>query len=310
MHKLWNDSNIKDSLKSETDKIIAHLHGGFIPEFFHLQATLKRLHIPFVVTPHGNYNLKSIENRALKKRTYFNLFEKQMIKNSKIVHCLGKSEKNALDTILPKTNAVVIPNGFSNKEIKFEKMEIEVPNVPIFGFCGRMDKKMKGLDLLLQGFAKFIHQDGNSAKLWLIGGGYQIAELKQMASDLDILNDVVFFGPRYNDEKLNILNACTAFYHPSRYEGIPMSILEAAALGLPCIVSDATNMAEYIKENNAGLILEPNNIVQIYYSMSEVSKWFYDKAKLNRVGINAQMMVEKTFNWESIAGKLVEAYAA
>jgi len=310
VHKLWNDTKIRDTLKQENDAIIAHLHGGFIPEFFHLQATLKRLKIPFVVTPHGNYNLKSIDNRALKKRTYFNLFEKQMIKNSKIVHCLGKSEKKALDKMLPEANAIVIPNGISNSEVKFEKMDIEVPNVPIFGFCGRMDKKMKGLDLLLQGFAKFRHQKKKSAKLWLIGGGFQIAELKQMASDLDILNDIVFFGPRYNDEKLNILNACSAFYHPSRYEGIPMSILEAAALGLPCIVSDATNMAEYVRDSDAGIVLEPNTADSVCSSMFQVSNWYYNKSKLKWVGENARLMVENTFNWNSIAEKLVKAYAA
>ncbi|MBY0574697.1 MAG: glycosyltransferase, partial [Undibacterium sp.] len=49
------------------------------------------------------------------------------------------------------------------------------------------------------------------------------------------------------------------FAHPSRNEGLPTSVLEVAAMGIPCVVTDATNVGDAIREYNAGAVIaEPD----------------------------------------------------
>lgn len=309
-HKLWIDAALKEQIKSEKDGLIIHMHGGFIPEYYHLQSYLKSQNVPFIITPHGCYNEKSMENGHRKKHTYFNLFERKLLNNAKYLHCLGKSESQSIDKLAPEVPRVVIPNGQELDDLAYVSEPLERPEVPVLGFCGRMDLKMKGLDLLLKGYHQYKTESSKRAQLWLIGGGYNIEELKRMAAELGIQEDVIFYGPRFGDEKLNLLAHCDAFYHPSRYEGLPMSILEAAGLGLPCVVSDATNMAEYIGEHKAGLILEPNTAASLCASIGEISRMKESGEELKLMSDAAVQMIKNTFSWESIAKRFAEVYAA
>lgn len=309
-HKLWIDPKMKKAIREEKDGLMIHMHGGFIPEYFHLQSYLKKEGIPFIITPHGCYNIKSMENGHRKKSTYFRFFERKLLNNAKYLHCLGKSESQAIDAMAPEVETVVIPNGQELDDLAFQFEPLEKPQDPVLGFCGRMDLKMKGLDLLLKGYHKYKTDTGARAELWLIGGGYNIEELKKMSSDLDIQDDVVFYGPKFGDEKLNLLSHCDAFYHPSRYEGLPMSILEAAGLGIPCVVSDATNMAEYISEHNAGLVLEPNTVESLSESIRTISEMKKALSPLATMSDAAISMIQSTFSWDEIAKQFSKVYAA
>jgi len=307
-NKLKIDGSIEKSLKTLNKNTVFHLHGGFIPEFFHVHSLLRKYKIPYIVTPHGCYNKVSMQNSKLKKTAYFNLFEKSLLKHSKAVHFVGKSESEVIETTLPKVKKVVIPNGQSLKELEFNFTKIENCSGPIFSFCGRMDKKMKGLDLLLKGFQLYKNLLGGSGILWLIGDGYQIEELKEMATLLNIDKYVKFWGKRFGEEKNNILANSDVFFHPSRYEGLPTAILEAAGLKLPCVVSDATNMLEYIKENNAGYVLNENTSFEIAETMVYIEK---DKKynHLMQKGSNAYSMILEQFNWQNISEKLIHLYS-
>jgi len=308
--KLFISKKIEEAITTLKEKTIFHIHGGFIPEFFHLHRLLKKHKIPYIVTPHGCYNEKAMENNKAFKQIYFNVFEKELLNNAKTLHCIGKSEWQSSDKLVPNAPKVLIPNGQNLKELKYEYKRInpEDDHTPVFGFLGRMDKKMKGLDLLLEGFAIYKHQLLKDGHLWLIGGNQDFEKLKQMAVKLNIKKFVKFWGPQFGNTKLNLLANMDAFYHASRYEGMPTAILEAAALKIPCVVSDATNMMEYIKEHDAGLILDPNTAASVAESMIKIDE-LKEYNRLKQKGLNAYQMVKNTFDWEVISKNLVEIYA-
>ncbi len=309
VNKLFISKKIENAIKKIQEKTVFHIHGGFIPEFFHLHKLLKKHKIPYVVTPHGCYNEKAMENNKTFKQIYFNLFEREFISNSKTLHCIGKSEWQSSEKLVPDASKVLIPNGQNLEALRFEYENIrEDDDAPLFGFMGRMDKKMKGLDLLLKGFAIFKHQLFQKGNLWMIGGNQDFEELKQMAVKLNIQNNVKFWGPQFGNKKLNLLANMDAFYHASRYEGMPTAILEAAALKVPCVVSDATNMMDYIREYDAGLTLDPNTSESVAESMAQIAQ-LKSKNALKQKGVNAFKMVKSTFDWEVISQNLVEIYA-
>lgn len=310
MKSKWQlDPTLKTAVANLKEEVIFHFHGGFIPAFFQFARLLKANNIEYIVTPHGCYNQASMQNNKFVKYTYFYLFEKSFLQNSKALHCLGKSEVNAAKRLAPKVNTVVIPNGQMMEELAFEFENIAVEGAPIFSFCGRMDKKMKGLDLLLAGFKKYRQEMNGNGLLWLIGGDYQFEELQQTSKEYGIDKHVKFWNKQFGNDKLNILANSDAFYHPSRYEGMPTAILEAAGLKLPCIVSDATNMLEYIEDHSAGITLHPNSADSVADSMLKIE---YMKADgtISVLGNNAFKMVTKVFSWDAVANQLSEVYTS
>ncbi len=313
INKFFISPKIEVAIKETISKehLVFHIHGGFIPEFFHLHKLLLKYDIPYIVTPHGCYNEKAMENKYKFKNVYFKLFEKNLLLNAKALHCIGKSEMVSSNNLVPEVNKILIPNGQNISELKFNYRNLaeETLGIPIFGFCGRMDRKMKGLDLLLEGFRIYRKEMNKPGKLWMIGGGQEIEELKEFTVQNGIDKDVKFFGPTFGDEKLNLIANMDAFYHPSRYEGMPTAILEAAALEVPCVVSDATNMAEYIDKHNAGYVLEPNTAKENAWSMVQVLVAKKEN-RLKEMGTNAKRMVEVEFDWSKIAQEMIEVYVS
>ena len=63
-----------------------------------------------------------------------------------------------------------------------------------------------------------------------------------------------YYGVIYGDDKYKILSQNDIFILTSRFEGMPMGILEALSLGVPCFVTKETCMGEWIEEHNCGFV--------------------------------------------------------
>ncbi|MBL4707167.1 MAG: glycosyltransferase [Flavobacteriales bacterium] len=306
-NKFTINSLLVERIKTCNSKTIFHIHGGFIPEFYHLSRILKKEKLAYVFTPHGAYNHKAMEKNKWVKRLYFNCFEKSLVKNAKAIHCIGDSEVSSLLNLVPRSNCILIPNGQNIEDLKFEYTNLKKRKCLVFGFCGRIDIHTKGLDYLLKGFAQFLNNSEEGGELWVIGDGDELKDLKAMAQELGIASKVTFFGKRFGKEKLNIMANMDAFYHPSRNEGLPGAVLEAAGLKIPCVVSNESNMAGYINRYNAGIGLTENSEFQIARSMNKITRDTYNGRIVNQQE-NAIIMIKEEFNWNTIATRLTEVY--
>lgn len=74
------------------------------------------------------------------------------------------------------------------------------------------------------------------AKLLLVSEGRLMDEIKQKVSSLGLQNDVLFLGFRNDINEL--MQAMDVFVLPSLWEGLPFTLVEAQAAGLPCVISD------------------------------------------------------------------------
>lgn len=110
-------------------------------------------------------------------------------------------------------------------------------SVLLVGHVGRF-RKQKNHAFLLQIFQALLKKNEN-AKLLLVGDGEQEEQMKQLANKLGIQDEVIFAGSR--GDVSSLLQAMDVFCLPSLYEGLPLSVIEAQAAGLPCLVSDAVS---------------------------------------------------------------------
>lgn len=134
--------------------------------------------------------------------------------------------KNAIETskyLLDKTQRNKL-----RKQLKIEK------NIKLFVHVGRLHESKNHI-FLLKMFAA-LSQVMPDSELLIIGDGDLADEIKQEIKHLNLKQKVKMLGAR-NDIP-NILNAADVFLFPSKWEGLPVTVVEAQAAGLPCFVSD------------------------------------------------------------------------
>ncbi len=305
--KFWLDKAIDTALINQPLNTIFHIHGAFIPQFYVLAKKIEYHGFSYVYTPHGAYNTVALERSAIKKRVYIKFFEKVIVKYAKSVHFIGESEVEGAKRIFGNIPYTLIPNGQNIDDLRFNFKSIKKNNFPVFGFVGRIDIKTKGLDILLKGYALYAKRKQNLSQLWVVGDGKELPALKKMAKDLGIFSRIKFLGCKFGQEKLNIIANMDYLCLTSRNEGLPGVVLEAASLRVPCIVSRATNMVNYIQENYAGFYLEENTPDELAKTLSMASVCYRYK-DTNYYGENARKMVKNLFSWNNISKQLIEEY--
>jgi glycosyltransferase involved in cell wall biosynthesis len=304
------DSSLKEALKKLSGNTVVHLHGGFIPAFYSVAKILKRRGIPFVLTPHGSYNTVALLKGRFKKMWYLPLFEKQLIHQAHTIHSLGKSEVDGLLGLMPGKNSALIPYGFEADELT--EVYAQRLNKSYRGhqmiscFCGRLDVHTKGLDAAAEAFAKLcaLHDD---VCFWIIGDSTERTSLEQRMEALGIAERVKFWGALYGQDKIDVLKQADVFIHPSRNEGLPTAVLEAAAMGLPSLVTRATNMGELIEEYHAGWVIEdtdPDLLMEAW----EKAYQQWKQGGICSFSEKASQMVTYAFDWNRILERMHKMY--
>ena len=294
-------ANNKDNLD------IIHLHSTYAPINNIIASVIK---IPYICMPHGGYSLVSEKksfNSRVKKMVFDILAENRLIKKAAMIHALDDNERNYImqKFKLNLSKCTVVPNGTEIREISINNTSRVRQHLNIV-FIGRIDKIHKGLDLMLQGYCQYRRHGGKKIKLTIIGPqqGSDYKELQEYYNE-NIGEGVTFINGLFGKEKEEfILNNTDIFIHTSRWEGLPLSVLEAIGSGVPVIVSKETNMGQYISNYNAGWVLENNNPESIEIVFFEVSKI----NDLTQYKNNALLLAREEFCWDEITSKVIKYY--
>jgi glycosyltransferase involved in cell wall biosynthesis len=171
-------------------------------------------------------------------------------------------------------------------------------------FLGRLDTWQKGLDLLVDGFARAGLAD---AALVLVGPDWRGSHraLEARAERLGIGQQVVFAGAAFGEARANLLAAADVFVHPSRWEGLSLSVLAAAAAGLPCVLTREADPLGALERAGAALIVSAD-AASIAGGLRRASSLTADARA--RLGERARDVVATQFSWRSSASRLIDAY--
>ena len=119
--------------------------------------------------------------------------------------------------------------------------------------------KRKGYDVLIKAFGKIapVYMDwklvfvGNP---YLLNGYNEIEVGKKMAEELGISSQIVWLGWVSGSKKEKVFNESSIYCLPSENEGFPMSVLDAWAYGLPCIMTPVGGIPDIVEDGKSGLI--------------------------------------------------------
>lgn len=132
-------------------------------------------------------------------------------------------------------NAIDTQKFIYNQKKRMEKRkEFQLEDKFVIGHVGRFYGP-KNHKFLIDVF-KAVHERNNNAVLMLVGDGELQQSIEKKVNDLGLSNNVMFTGVR--PDIPDILQFMDVFLFPSLYEGLPVTLIEAQAAGLPCIISD------------------------------------------------------------------------
>jgi glycosyltransferase involved in cell wall biosynthesis len=120
---------------------------------------------------------------------------------------------------------------------------------------GRLTRQ-KGFDLLLHAWHR-LGEARNGWSLRIVGGGKEESALKALARELSIDNSVVFVGQAR--DVASEYRAATLYVMSSRWEGLPMTLLEAQHFGLPSVSTDCPTGPREVLSGGSGLLVKPED---------------------------------------------------
>lgn len=133
-------------------------------------------------------------------------------------------------------NAIDINNYLF--DAKLRKKIRDKYNIPkdfiVLGSIGRLEKQ-KNISYLINIFEQY-HKKNSKSFLMIVGTGSRKNQLKRFVAEKKLTSSVIFTGEVSNTSKY--LSAFDTFLMPSLYEGLPVTLVEAQAAGLNCIVAD------------------------------------------------------------------------
>lgn len=291
---------------------IVNFHDTYIPFQTALASLCRKAGWPYVVTPRGGLTYLAQKIKPFKKKTGNMLFFNRFIKYAEKIHSLSENEASDIGNLFPNSRVVVIPNGIDENLFSLaaslkngsKKIDRENNNITL-GFVGRLDVYHKGLDLLLKAIKKVqINKKNNQLHLLLVGPYYRKEDeqqIKTMINELLYPENIKLTGAAYGEHKWKLLNSCDVFVHTSRFEGMPMAVLEAMAFGKPCMVTPGSNVQHLISESRGGWLcgVNPDSISETLLNI------LVNKEEIKKRGENAERYAKKHLGWSNIADQWI-----
>lgn len=168
----------------------------------------------------------------------------------------------------------------------------------VVGYVGQLIAR-KGLTTLLKAFAKL---PATRKKLVIIGEGEQKEELVQLASTLQVASDVAFLG--FRNDRLAFLKGFHVSVLPSQLEGIPRTLMEAMAAGVPVVASNIPGCTDLITHDKTGLLFELDNVEALVGCLTRCM----DQDVQTRLGKSARQFILENFSAASMADQYQDLY--
>lgn len=265
----------------------------------------KKLNLPLVYTIHG-WSFHDDQNPLIRK---VRVMGEQLLTNKSDINIsVSASNQQSGKKYFSRFESVVVNNGIDQhkfdpaRSFKDVRSELNIPkDVTLVLFVARFIHQ-KQPRKLISAFARAVKQLP-SLRLLMVGDGDQKPEALEMVKQLGIAEQVIF-AP-FRQDVPDVLAAADIFVLPSLWEGLPIGLLEAMAMGKAIIGTKVDGTSEVIQHNVNGLLLPvetldntlPQTIIQLT-----------DPALRERLGKQARATISSTYSAATMTRQIEGLY--
>jgi glycosyltransferase involved in cell wall biosynthesis len=264
----------------------------------------RRLGLPIVYTVHG-WSFHP-DQAPLARRTC-QLTEKLLMSQADATICVSDSNFRDGREFAGMARAQVIKNGINlqrfNPSLHTYNVRAELGigrDVLLVGYIARITAQKDPFTLLR---AVALLPPALKVKFLLVGNGDLKAEAQELARTLKIGDKVLFTG--FRQDMPDVLQALDIYCLPSLWEGLPIGVLEAMAMGKPVVASNIEATREIIEHDVNGLLVPPQDPVQLAAALLHLAA----SSELRRtLGARAYQTIQAGFTAEEMTRQVEHLY--
>lgn len=198
----------------------------------------------------------------------------------------------------------VDPELWGIREPSTLRGEFGIPEDAFVILCASRFAHDKGHRYLVRTMAKLKESNSRKFKCVLAGDGPLLEEIKQMAVEMGLEQDILFIG--FRKDIKNLFNGSDLYFNSSEHEASSFLILEALASGLPVIATDMGGNNDIINDRNGcGVLVKYEDAES---TAGEIRRIMDDEGLQAVLGRNALKAVQENFNLVKMANQTYNLY--
>lgn len=227
-------------------------------------------------------------------------------KHARLVACGEMVKKNLVNYFgLPDGKITVIRNAvapFDGQIVKDETVEkLRGEGCFIVGNIGRLSEQ-KGMEYYIQALPEVLNKHSETHFL-IIGTGELENNLKEQTEQLNVENNVHFFG--YRSDIQNLISQLDLVVLSSLWEGLPLTPIEAFSVGKTIVATAVDGTVEIVEDGKSGRLIEPKKPEQISENVIWMIEHPEEKKLMER---NAKKHYEQEFSIERLSKAYIDFY--
>jgi glycosyltransferase involved in cell wall biosynthesis len=235
------------------------------------------------------------------RRVLYNLAEKIVVVSRET------GESVQAKTGLKSSKMVIIYNGiaverYSNPDRLQSRRSLGLSDsTVVFGSVSRLDP-IKDHVTMLRAFEKVTRKHDDSMLL-IVGEGPARKDIEQAVKEMHLSGKVILTG--FSDKVYSLLAGMDLFLQTSMEEGLSLSILEAAASGIPIVATDVGGTPEIIRSGRDGILLGSGNVDAFADAMN---RFIEDPEPFRLMADEAKKVIKRQFSLESMVHRYESLY--
>lgn len=277
-------------------------HSTYILEHVKIARILIKEKKPYIIVPRGGFTKGAKSIKKWKKKIGDLFIFNRFFNSTNAIHFLTEMEK--AESVHKTKKDFALPNGIMIPKNK--TLNSNNKNYINIVFVGRIDSYHKGLDILIKAVGLIKDElKHRNAIVNLYGPDVRDSkkQLNQLIDSLRVKDLININEPVFSEEKVKVLLDADIFIQTSRFEGLPMGVLEALSFGLPCILTPGTNLSKEVDNFSAGIEVMPESL-SISNGILEIIELLKQQNNLSKNAIR----LAKEYSWQTIAKKSIEQY--
>lgn len=260
-------------------------------------------HTPTLYTPHA-FSFLSSPNRI--KRVFFKTIEFLTRLNAYVLACSESERRIAIHSIrYRKKKALIWRNAVPEPELKTAEMKMPVPDHPFIYYIGRPSFQKNPI-FMVNVIDKVVKKHPE-IKFYLLGVGYYSPDLevvKKHISECELQDNVQLMEWISHSDVMAFAKKSMMYMTMARYEGLPLSVIEAMSLGKPIVASKVFGNIDCVEDGVNGHLVE----LDIDEFADTICRLIEDPELRDKMGQESRRLYEEKFDITKRIHLLEETY--